>query len=463
MDNGKHHNRNTSMTHCRDLQGAVSIIPMLLLTLSMVGLCGCAEVGPEKPTELSFVQQFVGQRNNASQNGTFWGENITKIARRDKKTFTFVIDSDIDPRTTFLYEKTDGDEWIEGESFVVSRPPNILIDSAGHVQVVGFEPFDPSGPEHEGRLFYVRFQAPGTVSGSYDKAYITEDYRETGLEKNTYSTYYCGAAIGSDDTVLVVYNNSIQWDVPGTHSLGARIYNPKVREWTYETVADNMTSRHAYPFGFVSESHLHVLAIEDDRDYDYDEAGPPYSDYPYRYGMVTHLQRPRAGGPWEQTVLVDFNSVISKEELWHMSLKIVDFHVDFDGTVHALIRYNESRTSPPQCYHYQKKENETEWSYEEIPEAYSHRGMWWARIWERSDNALFYVGYTWDHQVWLTPVGTNNFYTITALEGDYIKGAVPFIASLRSGTAPAPDLDMVIYSSSYEINALSVHVSVLEL
>ena len=125
------------------------LLPFFCTALFLIS--GCF---PDNNATLDFEQYTVGNRDNAQDSGAWWGENITKIARHGNKTYTFIIDNSVVPRTAFLYEKTDDQEWVEGKSFVVSRPPNILVDSQGHVQVIGFEPFDSSASMYDGRLFY---------------------------------------------------------------------------------------------------------------------------------------------------------------------------------------------------------------------------------------------------------------------------------------------------------------------
>jgi len=455
--------RSTGQVLCRK---HTTIKTRLLLRLIVPFFCtvffGMSGCFPDNNVTLDFEQYTVGNRDNAQDSGAWWGENITKIAHYGNKTYTFVIDNSVVPRTAFLYEKTDDQEWIEGKSFVVSRPPNILIDSQGYVQVVGFEPFDSSASMYDGRLFYVKFNTAGAVTGDYTKTYITEDSRSGSPVLSTYATIYCGAAIGKDDQILVAYNNSVQWDTPDTHSLGVRIYDPSSQSWSDETVAENMVSRHAYPFAFVSESYFHVFAIEDDYDTYYESAGPPYDEYPYRYGMVKHFQRPLSGGSWEETTLINFNESKTKEEIWDASLRIVDFHVDSANTIHALIRYTETGDYVPKCFHYTKKESESVWASEEIlPEINKTTGLYWSRIWERDDNELFYICYTWGQQIWLSPIKTNTLYTISNLEDQYNQDATPFLSNVRSGTPLSSDIYMVIYSGSYEIKAKSVDVSTL--
>lgn len=438
--------------------------------VAALALCAaCSNGGSRGQTgmpipSLSFTQTTVGSRNNLTANGAWWGEHISKAVRHGHKTYTFAIDAAVSPTTAYLYEKADGGSWVEGIALRVSRPPNLLVDSAGFVRIIGFEPFDPSANDHEGRLFHLKFDTAETVQGAYAKEYISADWRPAATE-NTYATYYVGAAIGRDNTILVAYNNSVQWDTPGTHSLGARIRDPASGSWAFEPVAQGMLSRHAYPFAFVSDGYFHVYAVEDDRDTSYDALGAPYSGYPYRYGMVTHFQRARAGGPWVATTLIDFNGKagVSKAQIWDASLRIVDFHVDAAGIAHALLRYkgqfDGSAITPyatPRCYHFWKAEGAGAWSSEGLLPG---EPLYWARIWEHADGRLFFIGYVWGEQIWLIPRGTTTKQVISDLAGQQKEDATPFPASARGGTDPSARLYLAVFSGSKQIPALAIEVS----
>ena len=409
---------------------------------------------PDNTTAI-FKQLFVGNRNNSQSSGSWWGENVTKVAYRDNKAFTFVFDKDLSPKTAFLYEKTDNNDWIEGQSFIFSRSPNIIIDLNGYVHVIGLEPFNYTTDPKSGRIIDVKFKNPNTVLGDYIKSYLTEDYRSVGISLSTFSSLWCGAAIGRNGNILVAYTNSLLENNPNNHSIGARIYDGNI--WTYETVASGLVSRFAYPFAFVSDSYYHVYAIEDDYDTYYTTAGLPYNTYCFRYGMVKHFQRPITGGPWAETTLLDFNTTKSKKEIWDAALRIVDFHVDYSGTIHALLRYNTA--SKPMCYHYWKKESDSSWNNEIILESESKMtGLHWAKIWERNDHKLFYILYFWGGQISLSPLNTSSLYTISELEGDYKYDPTPFISSFRSGTQLGTNLYIVVYPGSNEIKAISLDI-----
>lgn len=432
-----------------------STIISFLLILGI--LTSCTKSKPDNVVQNSLYKQYtVGNRNNSQESGSWWGENITKIVHKGGKAFTAVIDDVLSPRTAVLYEKKDNEEWVEGQSFVFSRFPNILIDLKGYVHVIGFEPFNFINDQFSGRLIDIKFNAQNTVSGAFTKTYITEDYRTAGLTLATASSVFCGTAIGNNGKILVAYNNSLKAGSVGiNNSLAVRIFDGN--SWTFESVASGMTSSYAYPFAFVSDSYYHVYAIEDDYDTYYLTAGLPYSNYCFRYGAVKHFQRPVSGGAWIETTLINLNETKTKKEIWDATLRIIDFHVDYSGTIHALLRYNTN--SKPICYHYSKTESESSWKSEIILESETiNKGLHWAKIWERNDHKLFFLTYAWGGQITLSPINSNSMQTISNLEGEYNYDPTPFVSSYRSGSPFESDLFIVVYSGSRQIKAMSLDV-----
>lgn len=409
----------------------------------------------------SVIEKTVGTRINDRDNGSWWGENIVKAVRKNNMSYTFTMDSESGTRQAYLYEKKDGDEWIEGEPLIVSRPPGILIDSQNHIHIIGFELFDNTD-ENAGRIFHVRFDNPNTVKGTYTKTYLTEaDQRKGNLTLENYGTYYCGAAMGTDDTILAAYNNSTRYNVPGTNSLGVRIYNPGEDKWSYETVCRDMKSRYCYPFAFVSEKYYHVYAVEDDPDSDFGNLGEPYSNYQFRYGAVKHFQRLKTGGEWVETTLIDFNDKpgISKKDIFEIQLRVIDFYIDSKGIVHALIKYmgsydgdKLSKSNINKCYHYWKPEDSSIWNVEQVCEGYNFN---WVRIWERSDKSLFLILSNWDGTIQATPFGTSARYLLYRTDS---QGPAPFICGTRSGSPLSPELFMVIYYQGKAMEAKSLEI-----
>ena len=408
------------------------------------------------------ILKTIGERKNTQDSGAWWGENITKIVTKNEKTYTFVMDSDSDPRTVYMYRKELNGEWEEGESFHFSRPPNILIDTNNYIHVIGFEPFEKTN-ENNGRIVHIQFIEPNTIQGEYKKTFLTKDFRNIELTLENYGTYFCGAAIGSDDTILVAYTNSVGDDESKKDSLGVRIYNLQEQKWEYETVSMDLDSRYCYPFAFISDEYYHVYAVEDEYDEDYGNLGAPHDSYRYRYGAVMHFQKLRSGGEWQSEVILDFNSKpdITKKDIADMHLRIIDFHVDSHGVIHALLRYREKRKNlfgeNGQCFHYWKGEDEIAWNSERI---FPGTQVIWARIFETDDAKLFYVCSDWKRNIWLTSFGTSEKANITKIDGAYGGDPTPFINSRRSGSPLTKDLKIVIYSGNKILEALSVEISI---
>lgn len=461
MKRGAHRSREGRVPRASRLPGALAWAAAGVLLL----LPGCAP-SSQRPRSLPFTQTQVGDRANLTRNGARWGENIAKIARHGRTTFTFAFVAGEDQQpTACLYQKEDGGAWVEGQRFAFSRPPNLLVDSGGHVHLIGFERLDPSAQEHDGRISHVRFVDAGTVAGAFEKRFITQDWRPVPAV-DTYATYYTGAAIGADDTLLVVYNNSTLFNVPNENSLGARIRNPSTGAWTYESIALNMKSRHGYPFAFVSDTHFHVLSVEDDQDPALMALGGRYAGYPYRYGEVSHYQRPRSGGPWTQTTLLQLNDQpwISKADIWKMRLRIDDLHVDSAGTIHALVVHTGDYTGSAvtddgrrRWVHYFKTLDAKAWTHEPVADD----ELAWVRIWERKDGRLFYFGCDSRGRVWATPLGApgQTRHPISRLSIWARMGSTPFLAGPRSGVALSDDLHAVIYSGGSAVPAVALEAS----
>lgn len=428
---------------------------IILFYIFLGFLTNCSKSRPDIAVEQNplYKQYTVGNRNNLQADGSWWGENITKIVHKGGKAYTAVIDEALSPRTVVLYEKKDHEDWIEGQSFVFSRFPNILIDSNGYVHVIGFEPFNFINDQFSGRLVDIKFNSQNTVSGAFSRTYITEDYRSVGLTLATSSSVFCGAATGTNGKILVAYNNSLKAGSVGiNNSLAVRIFNGS--SWTFESVASGMSSSYAYPFAFISDSYYHVYAVEDDYDTYYLTAGLPYSNYCFRYGAVKHFQRPITGGSWTETTLLNFNDTKTKKEIWDATLRIIDFHVDFTGTIHALLRY--STNAKPMCYHYTKKENETSWKSEIILETESQsKGLQWVKIWERNDHKLFYISYGSGSQLFLSPINSNSMLAVSELAMDFKP--TPFVSSYRGGS-PLEDTLYIVVFPGYQLKAVSLDV-----
>ena len=388
----------------------------------------------------------IPSRFNRTQNGAWWGSNIIKIVRGNNMLFTYAMDKDIVPTTTHLYSKRDNGTWNEGEAFKVSRPPNILIDSNGYIHLIGHQPFDDDlNNDWKGRLFYVKFDTPHSVSGAYSFEYITPDWRENS-DITTYATYYCGAAIGSDDVIVVVYNTSEALEAP--HSLSARIYDPVSGNWDYDIVTSDDSVRLAYPHVAITEDYFHVLAVEDDYDPDLDSTG-----YAFRYGFSKHFQRARNETTWEESILVDFNNTLTDIEISKIFLDNSDLYVDSTGNIQVLIKYQKDGGAP-HVYQYTKPESGTTWVSEQV-RTDQHN---WGRFWENEEGQLFVVLSSWSGNLTLLPQGEDKSITISNMENEDKQDPTPFVANTRGGTSRSSKLDIVVFSGMLERETLVVEV-----
>lgn len=380
----------------------------------------------------------IGDRETVLENGTWWGENTTKVISSGESLFTYNMTGEggEDPFILYLYQYDRNLEtWSEGQSFPVSRPLNLLVDSAGLIHVIGYSPV--GSDVFTGRVFHVKFKAAGDVSGSYDFEYLTPD-PSGSTDADVMASIFLGAAIDDKDTILVAYSNSPALQAAGSHRLGARLFQNG--SWSYETIVSNSPSRLTYPIPFVSEAYFHVVAIEDD--YDEDLAGTGYS---YRYGLVRHYQRPIADpSGWQETTLLDFNGALTDLEISGKELRIQDLLV-LDGVVHVLVGYREeaSNFESSKVFHYTKSETNTSWESEEISSGNHQKGIFY----QNGDGKLYAV-------VNVLP-GTSNLglveldskvqFDLTWSESK--SNAAPFVPTARSGSdlGNTQRLDIFLY------------------
>jgi hypothetical protein len=372
------------------------------------------------------------------------------------------MDKDVSPRRTFLYSKTDGGDWQEGKSFRSFNPPNLLLDSQGFVYLIGLEPYTSSDEMDVGRLFYVKFDEPNTISSSYAFEYFTPDTRGTEVTLDTFANGHYVAAIGEDDTILEI--NEV-WPIESNPSFAfvARIYDPIEENWSFEPVVTDLTARYSFQYAAVTDDYFHMLAIEDDPDEDLES-----TDLAYRFGAIKHFQRARDSTEWVESTLIDFNPTLSALELSKIWLRHNDLLIDSKGIVHALISYcgNIDSGTPCTCeecqpiaYHYWKEESSTEWHSELAIDT----SCGFLRLWEREDGQLFYVYTKLNGQAYLIPQGTTKRYLISDIDSPYTVEPNPFIAAARGGTRPSSTLNLVLFPNTKEIEAVAISVDVSEL
>ncbi|MFC2096761.1 hypothetical protein ACFLSI_00360 [Bacteroidota bacterium] len=420
-------------------------------------LLGCKKdiSDPENKLAISFTQKKIGTRLNIQDSGAWWGEQIVKIVEYNGSVYTITYVDNNGARTAYLNKIDSQGSWTEGLSFQSSRIPTLLVDSSGFIHLIGFEPY--SNNDYRGRLYHVKFNTSENISGNFKKSYISEDTsQDTYIVKERNASIFYGAAIGKDNTIMTVYNNSPDSNSDSNNSLAVRINTDNDENWVYEDVVTGSTTNYAYPFAFVGDTYYHVLAVEDKYDEYYVNAGSPYNGYPYRYGQIRHWQRLRSGGSWEETTLINLNETLTKKEIWNSILRIHELYVDKTGTIHAILRYKINGRY--KSFHYTKNETASTWTNQTILPS---KNLYWAKLWEKDDNRLFYITCSFGNQLWLTPVGTTDIYNISDLTGDYARDMTPFPANQRGGTKLGSDLNIVVYGGSNIIEGYYIKVNII--
>jgi len=285
------------------------------------------------------------------------------------------------------------------------------------------------------------------VTGDYRFEFISPDWRGDSSLAN-YSSYYCGASIGEDNTILAVYEdtNALKNE---TYALGARIFDPEEEKWTFELITSQLSSRFCYPHVFVSEEYFHVVAVEDEYDEDVEN-----EDHPFRFGQIKHFQKKRDSDNWNEKTLINLNDDYEPPEIKEKNLRPTDLHVDSDGIVHVLIKYDTDDTDKTQTYHYMKKESEKEWETEKL----TSFGFSWIKIWERKDGKFFYICSNYNGQIFLMRDGSPLRYKISDLSPSERLDPTPFVANTRGGSKPSNRLEIVLFSGSDDLKAISISV-----
>lgn len=402
-----------------------------------------------RATKLDFDQDFIGKEDNPYQNGPWWGDNLIKIGVYNDFVYSYTMLYGNNHLQAQLFRKEINGDWEEGLKIDISRPPCLLIDPEGYVNIIGYLAFS-EGDEYQGRLFHLKMDNPEAISGDYSFEFISPDWRNN-LCPETYVTIYFGAGIGDDGTIVVVSTNSQNepW------SLGARIFDPSTETWTFEPITSNLTSRFCYQYVAITDSSFHIVAIEDQ----YDPALEGERQM-YRFGMIKHYQRSRNSNDWKEDTLKNLNPLYSAKEILDMNLKIGDLLVDRNNKIHILYFYQENDNT--HVYHLTKKEEDFYWN-EETWTTYAS----WIRLWERKDGQLFYLYAEWEEDFKLIPMGSSKKYIISDLEKDINIDLWPYIASSRGGSEYGDIMNFVAYSGFQEVRTkgigISVNTSVIEL
>jgi hypothetical protein len=330
---------------------------------------------------------IICDTDNLVRDGAWFGRHTNKIARYENTVFTYIMPNDEDHRHIILYKRIDGQLWEKGISIPVSRPPDLILDSKGHVHVIGHRLFDDSS-QSDGRLFHIVFKDSMNVVGKHTFEFITPDWR-INITAETYATYYSGATIDKNDMITVVYCNSI--GLSQYPSLASVSYDSNERKWQYASVSDSMNARLCYPYVVNGTSRKHIVAIEDQYDSALESTG-----YPFRYGKVEYLFKPNEASEWKSETLFNLNEKYSKADIVQSVFRVSDVLYDSNDTLHILLRMNnlEGSINNQSSYigtkvtYLRKHELDTQWFRTELP-LLDYREP---RLWECPDGEIVLAG-----------------------------------------------------------------------
>ena len=386
-----------------------------------------------------------------SPDGSWWGYNMQKVTRIGEHVFMYVVENkDSSNKTSSkltIYKKSSAGNWQSGAGFTTSRPGNILADSEGVLHAFVFEPYEVETNDSWGKLKHYWF--PGAAQGD-----IKTFKQETVIENNgTQETVNIrvGVAIAPDDTMAIAFGLTENIPPNMGHSEHLYIKKPSQKQWQHLVAGQRLGHDFYYPFVFATNKSFHLLPVQDDY----------YAPDPSRYNVYQKiLYLEYANEKWNKKLIVDLsNHRLAKERL--RLLEQSDLWVDSNGDIHAI--YKEF-TNP-------KKD----WKTERLRHAIYRSGKWststieanadWVRLVEYKKR-LFYIflgGH--DRSLLIKPVSGDGELKIHL--PDKLKGAYPYIATLKSGTIFDKYLDIILHASdpnSYgESSSYYVRVDLSEL
>jgi len=396
----------------------------------------------------------VSEMKNLEHNGAAFGRHTNKIARFDSTIFTFIMPNDPINKHIILCKKQDGKSWTTGVQIPISRPPDLLIDSKGHVHLIGHRLFNSSN-QHDGRLFHIVFLNAMDIQGEYRFEFITPDWRDD-LRPETYATYYSGATIDAENQITVVYCNS--WYNSQLHSLGSVCFSSDQQSWEYAAVDDSLISRLCYPYVVQGARRTHVVTVEDHYDAELESTG-----YPYRYGKVVYHWKERGKEKvesWHSQTLINLNEQLAVSEIPGRVLRVSDVFYDTNDTLHVLLKMNVPLTlirlnliPETKLIYLKKHEQDAKWIRTELPFSKYHK----PRIWQCVNGAIVMVsrsGFVGRLEI----ISLSSMQQIaTGKTARFFGNPYTFIPSNR-GTARHGNrvLDMVFYDAMFTTTS-SVH------
>ncbi len=389
---------------------------------------GCSGVGSGGPKTTVEVETFLVEELPGSQfhapDGTWWGYNMKKIARRGNIVFTTVIENDdqplLDSNFRILYKVGDG-VWESGPAFPTNRPGNILLDPAGGLHALVFEATDPAVNDSIGSL---------------------KHYHLAGASLGDFSGYSVETVVSSSDSVTETVNIRVgaAADEEGRLALAYGLSNQSVhawvrtlsQTWVHHEVSADAGHEYYYPFVQVGSEGVALAPVQDDY-------VPADSTNLYQKAPLFRLNgSPDVGATtesaWMMDLLADFTShplAASRRRLveqsdfskspstgrLHLVLKeFLDEEADF--SVSRFVEVTSDFSSTPQS--------------QELAVG-SDFSLNWLRRFEVSGE-VFYLGTSWD-SVYLFDSDLSDSAEIDLgdLKGK-VTGIYPYLADGSSGT-----------------------------
>ena len=283
---------------------------------------------------------------------SWWGENKSKLVISDTKIFTSITDDSdsTGPYVIKMMERSkSGGTWVEGINIdQVLVPVDILLDSEGYVHILAYEVWVEDA-QSDGRYVHYKMDNPNTVSGTFTRqdAGSFEPYNTETSNSLNYANKYGAAAIASDDQIYLVYESSVgafnmgtncqegASEQAGPYTISMSVFDGT--EWTVEEVVNDLPRAFKYPKIVVTDTHLHIAAIEDHflPSLNENTASPSwtttrYCDYPYIFGEIKHFSKTIDGAAWSSLDVIDLHTDNSITEAYDYNLRLRDLLVADD-------------------------------------------------------------------------------------------------------------------------------------
>ena len=318
---------------------------------------------PADTPAFTLTNENISNSDTEDNGGSWWGENKSKIAVSDTKIFTSIIKatSDSSPYEIVMLEKTiDDGIWTEGISIPeVINTVDILVDSDNYVHILAIVPWTAGG--QDGRYVHHTFDNPNTITGTFSTqdAGSFQAYDTSTSTALNYSSKYGAAAIDQDDNIYMVYNSGVGQsnfvsncqpggsEQAGPHSISLGIFNGT--SWSTEVITNTLPRGFRYPKVVVSDSYIHVTAIEDHwlSSLNTNTGSPAWStqrycDFPYIFGEIRYFVRPIGGSDWSSTTLIDLHDGNTITDAYDFGLRLSDMVVSDDKVYVSYKRIDDA-------------------------------------------------------------------------------------------------------------------------